>query len=71
MEIQTPKETNHKITEVKIKRHTFSPDSDIDVEKSCFLMKSSKPLSTILNFSQFHEHVCVCLFPFTVNASLD
>ena len=35
-QIQTPKETNHKI---KAKRYIFSLVSDIDVEKSCFYVE--------------------------------
>ena len=37
--MQTPKETDHKITEKK-GRHTFALVSDIGVEHPVFLMKS-------------------------------
>ena len=31
--------------------------ADIDVEKSCFLMKNEISLSAIFDFSQSHEHI--------------
>ena len=48
MSIQTPKETNHEITETERKGHKNTFISDIDVEKSCFLSEELK--SVISNF---------------------
>ena len=51
--MKTAKETSHKITEIKIKRDTFSLLSDVDVENDVDVDVFNEELKSVINNFKF------------------